>query len=45
MSERGYHFVFARNADHCDRSVKQQTLPQALEWLWEGYPIEDQRAP
>ncbi len=29
-----YQFVFARNAGHCDRSVKQQTLPQALEWLW-----------
>jgi iron(III)-enterobactin esterase len=29
-----YQFVFARNAGHCDRAVKQQTLPQALEWLW-----------
>ena len=29
-----YQFVFARNAGHCDRSVKQQTLAQALEWLW-----------
>jgi len=32
-----YQFVFARNAGHCDRGVKQQTLPQALEWLWKGY--------
>ena len=32
-----YQFVFARNAGHCERSVKQQTLPGALEWLWEGY--------
>ncbi len=23
-----------------DRGVKQQTLPQALEWLWRGYPIQ-----
>jgi iron(III)-enterobactin esterase len=34
-----YQFVFARNAGHTDRSVKQQTLPEALEWLWKGYPI------
>jgi len=32
-----YQFVFARNAGHTDRTVKQQTLPQALEWLWKGY--------
>ncbi|HEY6465614.1 MAG TPA: alpha/beta hydrolase-fold protein [Candidatus Acidoferrales bacterium] len=33
-----YQFVFARNAGHTDRAVKQQTLPEALEYLWEGYP-------
>jgi enterochelin esterase-like enzyme len=33
-----YQFTFARNAAHCDRAVKQQALPQALEWLWQGYP-------
>jgi enterochelin esterase-like enzyme len=32
-----YQFVFAHNATHCDGSVKQQTLPEALEWLWKGY--------
>ena len=32
-----YQFVFTRNAGHCERSVKQQTLPEALEWLWKGY--------
>ena len=32
-----YQFVFARNAGHSDRAVKQQTLPAALEWLWRGY--------
>ena len=32
-----YQFVFARNAGHTDRTVKQQTLPEALEWLWRGY--------
>jgi hypothetical protein len=42
LAARGYHyqFVFARNAGHTDRTVKQQTLPGALEWLWKGYPIE-----
>ena len=29
-----YQFLFSRDAGHCDRAVKQQTLPQALEWLW-----------
>jgi enterochelin esterase-like enzyme len=39
LAAKGYHyqFVFARNAGHTDRSVKQQTLPEALEWLWKGY--------
>jgi enterochelin esterase family protein len=31
-----YQFVFAKNAGHCDRAVKAQTLPGALEWLWRG---------
>ena len=29
-----YQFVFARNALHVDRAVRQQTRPEALEWLW-----------
>jgi iron(III)-enterobactin esterase len=39
LAEKGYHyqFVFVRNATHCDGAMKQQTLPQALEWLWQGY--------
>jgi hypothetical protein len=39
LADKGYHyqFVFARNAGHTDRAVKQQTLPAALEWLWKGY--------
>ena len=32
-----YQFVFARNAGHTDRTVKQQTLPEALEYVWHGY--------
>ncbi len=39
LADKGYHyqFVFARNAGHVDSKVKQQTLPEALEWLWQGY--------
>jgi iron(III)-enterobactin esterase len=41
LAAKGYHyqFVFARNAGHTDRAVKLQTLPEALEYLWQGYPI------
>ena len=34
-----YQFVFARNAGHTDRAVKAQTLPEALGYVWQGYPI------
>jgi iron(III)-enterobactin esterase len=39
LAAKGYHyqFVFARNAGHTDGSVKQQTLPEALQWLWKDY--------
>jgi enterochelin esterase family protein len=39
LATNGYHyqFVFARNAGHTDGKVKQQTLPEALEWLWQDY--------
>jgi len=42
LAAKGYHyqFLFVKNAGHTDRIVKQQTLPQALEWLWKGYPIQ-----
>lgn len=41
LAARGYHyqFVFARNAGHVDHGVKQQTLPEALEYVWQGYPL------
>ena len=32
-----YQFIFAVNAGHTDRTVKAQTLPMALEWVWKGY--------
>ncbi|HWZ82247.1 MAG TPA: alpha/beta hydrolase-fold protein [Terriglobales bacterium] len=32
-----YQFVFARNAGHVDRAVREQTLPEALEYMWQGF--------
>jgi len=42
MKAKGYHyqFVYAKNAGHVDAKVINQTLPQALEYLWKGYPIQ-----
>jgi enterochelin esterase-like enzyme len=39
LADKGYpyQFVFAKNAGHCDRTVKAQTLPLALEYVWRGY--------
>ena len=41
LAAKGYHyqFVFAENAGHVDRAVRAQTLPEALEYLWQGYPV------
>jgi enterochelin esterase family protein len=41
LAAKGYHyqFVFARNAGHTDRATHQQILPEALEYVWQGYPI------
>jgi enterochelin esterase-like enzyme len=40
LAAKGYHyqFVFVRNAGHVDRTVKQQTLPEALQYVWRSYP-------
>jgi enterochelin esterase-like enzyme len=39
LAAKGYHyqFVFAVNAGHTDGAVKRQTLPEALEYIWQGY--------
>jgi enterochelin esterase family protein len=41
LAAKGYHyqFVFARNAGHVDGAVRRQTLGEALEYLWQGYPV------
>ncbi|MBK1883261.1 esterase family protein [Luteolibacter pohnpeiensis] len=33
-----YRYVFAKDAGHTDGRVTKQTLPAALEWLWQSYP-------
>ena len=33
-----YQFLFSQNAGHVDHATKLQTLPEALEYLWLGYP-------
>jgi enterochelin esterase-like enzyme len=39
LAAKGYHyqFVFAQNAGHVDRAVRAQTLPEALEYVWQGF--------
>lgn len=39
LAAKGYHyqFVFAKNAGHVDYSTKLETLPEALEYVWQGY--------
>jgi iron(III)-enterobactin esterase len=36
-----YHYVFAQGAKHVDGNVVRQTLPDALLWLWRGYPSRE----
>ena len=40
LAKKHYHyqFVFARNAGHVDFATKKQTLAEALEYVWQGYP-------
>jgi len=40
LKAKGYHYeyYFCRNAGHVDRKAVGQTLPEAMAWLWEGYP-------
>jgi len=40
-----YQYVYAVNAGHVDRAVKNQTLPEALEWVWQGYAVNNTGIP
>ena len=35
-----YRYVYAEGARHTDANVIYQTLPQALEYVWQGFPIK-----
>jgi len=41
LKAKGYHyrFIFCKGAKHVDHRVVSETLPGALLWLWQGYPI------
>jgi enterochelin esterase family protein len=32
-----YQFVFSEASGHVERSVEMQTMPEAFEWVWQGY--------
>ena len=42
LADKGYkyQFAFVRNAGHCERAVKEQTLPNALEFVWKDYRVD-----
>jgi Putative esterase len=42
LAAKGYHyqFIFSHNATHVDGPTVAQTLPGALEWVWNGYPTQ-----
>jgi enterochelin esterase family protein len=41
LEAKGYHYqyVYCLNAGHGVGNARAQLLPEALEWLWKGYPI------
>jgi len=42
LKAKGYHyrFVFGKGVGHCDATLRRNTLPDTLEWMWKGYPIK-----
>jgi enterochelin esterase family protein len=40
LKDKGYHhqYIFALDSGHCENKVRQQTLPEALEYAWRDYP-------
>jgi enterochelin esterase-like enzyme len=41
LKAKGYHYqyLYCLNAGHGVGNARPQILPEALEWLWKGYPI------
>jgi enterochelin esterase-like enzyme len=46
LKSKGYHYryVFANGARHTDGRVVNQTLPEALLYVWQGYPIGGEKS-
>jgi enterochelin esterase-like enzyme len=42
LKAKGYHYryVWAADAGHCDGRVQNQTLPEAMLYVWQGYPVK-----
>lgn len=42
LTAKGYHyrFIYSEDSGHCPGGVMDQTLPDALVWLWRGYTPE-----
>jgi len=42
LKDKGYHyqFIYAKGAGHVDGGAVRQTLPSALEYVWQGYPVK-----
>jgi iron(III)-enterobactin esterase len=42
LKAKGYHyqFIYAKGGGHVDGGAVRQTLPEALEYVWQGYPIK-----
>ena len=42
LKAKGYHYqyVFCLDAKHVDGRAVGETLPEALLWLWQGYPVK-----
>ena len=42
LKAKGYHYryVWAADSPHCDGKVRNQTLPEAMLYVWQGYPIK-----
>jgi len=40
LKAKGYHYryVFVKGASHCAAESMRATLPDTLEWMWQGYP-------
>ena len=45
LKAKGYHYrcVFCEGAGHVDRKAVGETLPEALQWLWHGYPVDGKK--